>query len=75
MENPLNRELHKILNGMAKRINIDCSIWYNYLLYPEIGGTWECYICNCKFDFNESINKIFIHGYEHLKNNNLLPFI
>lgn len=75
MKNPLNKELHKILNGIAKRNNSDYPIWYNCSLSPEIGDTWECHICNCKFSFAESMNEIFVHGYKHLENNNLLPFI
>lgn len=75
IKSPLNKELHKILTGMSKRNNNDYVIWYDCSIAPEIGGTWECHVCNCKFSFIEGFGEIFVHGYEHLKNKNLLPFI
>ena len=73
MKNPLNRELHKILNEMSKRQNSDCKVWYTFS--PTISNGWNCHICNCEYTFTKSVNEVFVHGYEHLKNNNLLPFI
>jgi hypothetical protein len=67
--------MHKLLTALAKRVNKDRSIWYNCSLTPHIGGAWNCYICEKDFVFISSMNEITDHGFEHLKNSNLLPFL
>jgi hypothetical protein len=75
METQLNRELHKILLKFAQRSNDDCVVWFNCSLTPQKDETWHCYVCQCDFHFVESFLEIDQHGFQHLKDSNLLPFI
>ena len=71
----LNKEQHWLLNKLAKRTNDKNIIWYNCGLDPKIMDNWECRVCGKNIIFVESLNEIWTHGNQHLKDSNLLPFI
>ena len=74
-EKPLGMQLHQVLTELAKRNNVKHIIWYNCSLHPKKNGEWECFICEEKVNFIESLNEIWHHGYAHLREHNLLPFM
>lgn len=71
----LNRELNSLLLKLAKRNNPNHVIWFNSSLAPLIGDCWNCYICQQDFAFRERVSEIDEHGFAHLKDSNLLPFV
>jgi hypothetical protein len=71
----LNKEQHLLLNKLAKRVNDKINIWYNCKLDPYINDNWDCHICDKSFIFEKTLNEIWEHGNQHLKDSNLLPFI
>lgn len=62
---------NKILTSLAKRKNSENTQWceWNDSRYPIYA---ICYICNLKF---YSVETLRLHGYNHVKESNLLPFI
>lgn len=71
----LNRELILLLLKLAKRLDKKCPLWFNCSLSPKRGDHWTCCICQKDFVFEKSFLEIDDHGYQHLKDSNLLPFI
>jgi hypothetical protein len=71
----LHKDLHKLLLELAKRINPNCSIWYNCSLAPKKKDVWRCFVCNGEFVFVEYLSEIDAHGLQHLKDSNLLPSV
>lgn len=67
--------LHKLLTSLAKRRDEKNIIWYNCSLTPKIGDEWNCYVCGKTFLFEKSILEIDNHGFSHLQESNLLPFM
>ena len=71
----LNREFHSLLLKLAKRNDASFSTWFNCSLTPNKNDPWSCYVCQKEFAFKERILEIDEHGFQHLKDSNLLPFI
>jgi len=78
----MNRECSKLLILLAKRKCFESGFWFSVKCIDESKRIYTCNICDLKFNFNESIftnysNKeiLYDHGFFHLKESKLLPFI
>ncbi len=63
--------LKPILDMIARKIEPDCVNWCPY---KGDGYHVKCVICKSSLD-DMSSKEVRAHGYQHLKERNLLPFV
>lgn len=62
---------NKLLFSLALRKNKNIKTWCQWFDYSNPKYA-ICYVCNATFDNSTMLR---LHGYQHLKEHNLLPFI
>ena len=75
MRDQLSLAQARLLTQIARRKNPSVTMWFDMEMHSTLGDQWVCHICQEKVVFNETFREIDLHGIQHLRDSNLLPFL
>jgi hypothetical protein len=75
MIDQLSLDQARLLTQIARRKDPSILMWFDMEMHSTLGDQWTCHICQEKIVLNYTFREIDLHGIQHLRDSNLLPFL